>query len=69
MIIMQALYFLYGEENIVAQAYIKKMLPITQELEYSQIWNFYSLQIIWTFTINKIQWKVMTRFFKIFKKS
>ena len=42
MIIMQALYFLYGEENIVAQAYIKKMLPITQELEYSQIWDLYS---------------------------
>ena len=39
---MQALYFLYEEENIVAQAHIKKMLPITQELEYSQIWDLYS---------------------------
>ena len=42
MIIMQALYFLYGEENIVAQTHIKNMLPITQELEYFRKWDLYS---------------------------
>ena len=38
---MHALYFLSGEETIVGQGHIKNMLPITRELEYSQIWDLY----------------------------
>ena len=37
-----ALFFSSGEENIVGQGHIKKMLPTTRELKYSQIWDMCS---------------------------
>ena len=40
MIIMYASNFLSKEQNILGQEHIKKMLPITRELEYSQTWDF-----------------------------